>query len=198
MRKRKLPSKYLRYEQAKNYVSNFGFKTLHEYTQYIKLNGIDYLPLEPRAQYTHDNFKTWEFLGLDESVYKSNLLQLQRELASIARSKRTAESFKKISTTRRKNLAKTNDIGASEIESKVQSESLPSTKGLDPDMVISFLIQEDVEPNTIVKMIAELNISSGTLMVELCKYMTKKTLEKQATWRPTGYNTAEAQMSTKI
>jgi hypothetical protein len=46
-------------------------------------------------------------------------------------------------------------------------------------------------------MIAELNISSGTLMAELCKYMTKKTLEKQATWRPTGYNTAEAQMSTK-
>jgi 5,10-methenyltetrahydromethanopterin hydrogenase len=69
--------------------------------------------------------------------------------------------------------------------------------GLDPDMVISFLIHEDVEPNTIVKMIAELNISSGTLMAELCKYMTKKTLEKQATWRPTGYNTAEAQMSTK-
>jgi hypothetical protein len=26
--------------------------------------------------------------------------------------------------------------------------------------------------------------------------MTKKTLEKQATWRPTGYKTAEAQMST--
>jgi hypothetical protein len=198
MRKRKLPSKYLRYEQAKNYVSNFGFKTLHEYSQYIKLNGIDYLPLEPRAQYSQNNFKTWEFLGLDESVYKSNLLQLQRELASIARSKRTAESFKKISTTRRKNLAKTNNIVASEIESKVQSESLPSITGLDPDMVISFLMKEDVEPDTIVKMIAELNISSGTLMAELCKYMTKKTLEKQATWRPTGYTTAEAQMTTKI
>jgi hypothetical protein len=197
MRKRKLPSKYLRYDQAKNYVSNFGFKTLHEYTQYIKLNGIEYLPLEPRAQYSHLNFKTWEFLGLDESVYKSNLLQLQRELASIARSKRTPESFKKISTTRRKNLAKNNNVGA-EIESKVQSECLPSIEGLDPDRVISFLIQEDVEPNTIVKMIAELNISSGTLMAELCKYMTKKTLEKQATWRPTGYNTAEPQMSLKI
>ena len=69
--------------------------------------------------------------------------------------------------------------------------------GLNPDKVISFLIDENVEPDTIVKMIADLEISSGTLMAELCKYMTKKTLEKQATWRPTGYNTAKAQMSTK-
>jgi hypothetical protein len=36
------------------------------------------------------------------------------------------------------------------------------------------------------------------LMAELCKYMTKKTAEKQQTWRPTGYNTSEAQLSIKI
>ena len=70
--------------------------------------------------------------------------------------------------------------------------------GLDPDKVIQFLITEDVAPETIVKLVAEMNINSGTLMAELCKYMTKKTAEKQQTWRPTGYNTAEAQMSIKI
>jgi hypothetical protein len=75
---------------------------------------------------------------------------------------------------------------------------LNAISGLDPDKVIQFLITEDVAPETIVKLVAEMNINSGTLMAELCKYMTKKTAEKQQTWRPTGYNTAEAQMSIKI
>jgi 5,10-methenyltetrahydromethanopterin hydrogenase len=75
---------------------------------------------------------------------------------------------------------------------------LKSITGLDPDKVISFLIKENVDPETIVKMVADMNINSGTLMAELCKYMTKKTIEKQLSWRPTGYNTAETQISLKI
>jgi hypothetical protein len=65
-------------------------------------------------------------------------------------------------------------------------------------MVIQFLMDENVEPETIVNFIAMMDISSGTLMSELCKYMAKRNLEKQQTWRPTGYNTSEAQISLKI
>lgn len=195
MRKRKLLSKYLTYEQAKNYISNFNFKTMLDYRNYIKSNGIDFLPLEPRNSYYILNFKTWEFLGLDEAIYKSNLLEQRRLLAFDMRSKRTPESNKKIGETRKKNLLIKR--ANSNISAPV-TITTPIVKGLDPDKVISFLMQEDVEPETIVKMIANMNISSGTLMAELCKYMTKKNFEKQATWRPTGYTTAEAQMTTKI
>ena len=104
MRKKRLPSKYLRYEQARNYISNLSFKTLKDYTTYVKSRNIYYLPLDPKAQYSDIKFKTWEYLGLEESVYKANLLEQQRKQASEARLLRTAESFRKIGETRRKNL----------------------------------------------------------------------------------------------
>ena len=178
--------KYLRYDQAKNYLSNLNIGTLLEYRKYLQDNSIDFLPMNPIASYKHRGIKAHEYLGLDEATYKSNVKKNRQIHASVCRGKRTKETFKKIGESRRKNNALKNPKPAT------------VAVGLDPDKVISFLIQEDVEPETIVKMIAEMNITSGTLMVELCKYMTQKTLEKQATWRPTGYNTAEAQMSIKI
>lgn len=200
MRKKRQPSKYLRYEQARNYISNFSFKTLKDYTTYVKSRSIDYLPLHPKAQYSEIKFNTWEFLGLEESVYKANLLEQRRKQASEARCLRTAESFRKIGETRRKNLLLNSNPDAKVTSSNSRTTVVvkSSEKGLDPDKVIQFLIQEEVEPEVIVKMIADLDIRSGTLMAELCKYMTKKSLEKQASWRPSGYNTSEAQLSIKI
>jgi hypothetical protein len=140
--------------------------------------------MNPSASYKHRGMKVHEYLGIDEATYKANVKRNRQLHASVCRAMRTKETFRKIAESRRKSHAIT--------------KPQPSTVGLDPDKVISFLIQEDVEPETIVKMIAEMNITSGTLMAELCKYMTKKAVEKQASWRPTGYTTAEAQMSTKI
>ena len=176
--------KYLRYDQAKNYLSNLNIGTLLEYRKYLQDNSIDFLTMNPVASYKHRGMKVYEYLGIDEATYKANVKKNRQLHAFVCRGMRTKETFRKIADSRRKNQAIT--------------KPQPSIVGLDPDKVISFLIDENVEPNTIVKMIADLEISSGTLMAELCKYMTKKTLEKQATWRPTGYNTAEAQMSIKI
>ncbi len=182
------PRKYLKYDQAKNYLSNFAFGTIKEYQTYIADNNIDFLPKNPAGIYTRDSFKPHEYLGLDEATLKANIKKDRIDRCMFMKTRPRPSKY---------NMTK---------KEKPVTKPLPQVvtvvkevpTGLDPDMVISFLMKEDVEPDTIVKMIAELNISSGTLMAELCKYMTKKTLEKQATWRPTGYNTAEAQMSTKI
>jgi len=181
------PRKYLKYDQAKNYLSNFAFGTIKEYQTYIAEHKIDFLPKNPAGIYARDSFKPHEFLGIDESTHKANIKKNRIDICMMMKTRPRPSKY---------NMAK---------KEKPVTKPLPQVvtvvkevpTGLDPDTVISFLMQEDVEPDTIVKMIAELNISSGTLMAELCKYMTKKTLEKQETWRPTGYNTAEAQMSTK-
>ena len=179
--------KYLTYDQAKNYLSNFAFGTIKEYQTYLADNKIDFLPKNPASTYYHYGFKAYDYLGIDEATHKANIKKDRIDKCIMMKTRPRPSKY---------NMTK---------KEKPVTKPLPQIvtivkevpTGLDPDMVISFLMQEDVEPDTIVKMIAELNISSGTLMAELCKYMTKKTLEKQATWRPTGYNTAEAQMSTK-
>jgi hypothetical protein len=181
------PRKYLKYDQAKNYLSNFAFRTIKEYQIYIAENKIDFLPKLPANTYSRDGFKAHEFLGLDEATHKANIKKDRIDRCIMMKTRPRPSKYNM--TKKEKPVTKP----LPQIVTVVKE--VPT--GLDPDTVISFLIQEDVEPDTIVKMIAELNISSGTLMAELCKYMTKKTLEKQATWRPTGYNTAEAQMSTK-
>ena len=182
------PRKYLTYDQAKNYLSNFAFKTIKEYQVYIEENKIDYLPLHPVSIYARNGFKPHEFLGLDEATHKANIKKDRIDRCMFMKTRPRPSKY---------NLTKKEQPVTKALPQVVTVVKEVPT-GLDPDMVISFLIQEDVEPDTIVKMIAELNISSGTLMAELCKYMTKKTLEKQATWRPTGYTTAEAQMTTKM
>jgi hypothetical protein len=167
------PSKYLRYHEAKKLVSKLNLKTLADYRKLVSEVNFEKLPKDPSATYAYKGFVPYEFLGLDEATYKANIKE--------ARTTRVVTR----KANRPKKVAKNTQV-------------LKSITGLDPDKVIHFLITEDVAPETIVKLVAEMNINSGTLMAELCKYMTKKTAEKQQTWRPTGYNTAEAQMSIKI
>ena len=181
------PRKYLKYEQAKNYLSNFAFGTIKEYQTYIAENKIDFLPKIPASIYARDSFKPHEFLGLDEATLKANIKKDRIDRCMFMKTRPRPSKY---------NMTKKEQPVTKPLPQVVTVVKEVPT-GLDPDMVISFLIHENVEPDTIVKMIADLEINSGTLMAELCKYMTKKTLEKQATWRPTGYNTAEAQMSTK-
>lgn len=190
-------SKYLTYNDAKKVIAKFQFKTLVPYRQYIKNNGIKNLPLDPSCIYYTKGYRTSDFLGLSEEVYKQNLKQSRIIQTARMRSFITAESHIKRMKTRKATFSavlESNSEPELKFEPVLKSEQL----GLDPDKVISYLMDADVEPEIIVKMIADLEINSGTLMAELCKYMTKKTLEKQASWRPTGYNTAETQMSMKI
>ena len=167
------PSKYLTYAEAKAFVSKRNLKTLAEYRKFVSEHNIEDLPRDPSSTYAYKGFVPYEFLGLDEATYKANIKK--------ARDMRFA--------TRRTNQPK---------KAVKNSPVVKPVAGLDPDTVISFMIKENVEPETIVKMVADLNINSGTLMAELCKYMTKKTVEKQQSWRPTGYTTAETQISLKI
>ena len=46
--------KYLTYDQAKNYLSNFAFGTIKEYQTYIAENKIDFLPHRPASIYARD------------------------------------------------------------------------------------------------------------------------------------------------
>jgi len=167
------PSKYLRYPEAKKIVSKLNLKTLAEYRKLVNEVNFEKLPKDPSATYAYKGFVPYEFLGLDEATYKANI----KEARTTRVVTRKANRPKKVANN---------------------TQVLKSITGLDPDKVIQFLITEDVAPETIVKLVAEMNINSGTLMAELCKYMTKKTAEKQQTWRPTGYNTSEAQLSIKI
>jgi len=168
-----LPSKYVRYPEAKEFVSKQNFKTLADYRKFVTQHHIANLPLDPSATYAYKGFVPYEFLGLDKATYKANIKEARTVRFATRKVSRTKKVVKNIQT-------------------------LKSITGLDPDKVISFLIKENVDPETIVKMVADMNINSGTLMAELCKYMTKKTIEKQLSWRPTGYNTAETQISLKI
>jgi hypothetical protein len=190
--------KFLTYQQAKNFNTNYDFKTIHDYRQHVIDNNLNFLPIEPSSAYGRDGYKACEFLGLDEVVYKANLREMLSKNCAMMRSRITADSHIKRSTTYKAKRRDARKASLKPVDAKVKSIIENSSTGLDPDKVISFLIQENVEPEIIVKMIAEMNIKSSTLMAELCKYMTKKAVEKQATWRPTGYTTAEAQMSTKV
>jgi hypothetical protein len=167
------PSKYLRYPEAKKIVSKLNLKTLAEYRKLVNEVNFEKLPKDPSATYAYKGFVPYEFLGLDEATYKANIKEARKTRVVTLKANRP----KKVANN---------------------TQVLKSITGLDPDKVIQFLITEDVAPETIVKLVAEMNINSGTLMAELCKYMTKKTAEKQQTWRPTGYNTSEAQLSIKI
>ena len=167
------PSKYLRYPEAKKIVSKLNLKTLAEYRKLLNEVNFEKLPKDPSATYAYKGFVPHEFLGLDEATYKANI----REARAVRFATRKANRPKKV------------------LKSK---QVVNTVSGLDQQKVITYIILEEVAPETIVKLVAEMNITSGTLMAELCKYMTKKTAEKQQTWRPTGYNTTEAQMSIKI
>ena len=163
----------MRYPEAKKIVSKLHLKTLADYRKLVNEVHFEKLPKDPSATYAYKGFVPHEFLGLDEETYKANI----KEARTVRFATRKSNRPKKV----------------------LKSKQVVNTiSGLDPDKVITFLISEDVAPETIVKLVAEMNINSGTLMAELCKYMTKKTAEKQQIWRPTGYNTAEAQMSITI
>ena len=205
MRKRR---NLLTYQQAKNFNTNYNFKTIQDYRQHVIDNNLNFLPKEPSGTYGRDGYKAYDFLGLDEAVYKANLQELQTKNCARMRSFLTEESNIKRSKSHlalhasKKQTAKPEVVSAPEV---VEIPSVPSEQivvntivGLDPDAVIKFLISEDVEPATIAKLVAEMDIHSSTLMNDLCKYMQERSKRQQATWRPTGYQTAEAQMSLKV
>jgi hypothetical protein len=190
--------KFLTYQQAKNFNSNYDFNTIQDYRQYVIDNNLNFLPKEPSSTYGRDGYKACDFLGLDEVVYKANLQKVLSNNCAVMRSKITADSHIKRSATHKAKRKPVETKVESKVESKVETIVEKSLKGLDPDKVIKFLITEDVAPDTIVKMVAEMDIHTSTLMNDLCKYMQERSKRKELEWRPTGYNTAEAQMSLKV
>lgn len=197
------PSKYYSFARAKTCIAKFGFKTLVEYRQFVTEHNINFLPLHPEKVYK--NHAPYEVLGLDAETYKKNIAEYRASQCVRMRTFITKESHIKRSKSRLAFHAKKNQTAESEVVSVpevVEIPSVPSEQtvvntiiGLDPDAVIKFLISEDVEPATIVKMVAEMDITSSTLMNDLCKYMQERSQRQQATWRPTGYQTAQAEFA---
>ena len=173
-RRFEMGNKYLTFEKAKAVIAPIGLKTRREYLHYVKSNNINYLSPTPEPSYYHKGWKGFaDYLGIsqEEYVYHKNT---QPKIKSL--SKPTSDSS---------------------VKAKVEVVNNVLT-GLDPDKVIAFLIQEDVAPETIVKLVADLDIKSSTMMNDLCKYMHERSKRQAEVWRPTGYTTAEAQMTSKI
>jgi hypothetical protein len=177
--KNTMGKKYLSYIKAKAKVSSLGLKTRKEYIEYVQSNNIDSLPIHAQANYTNYGWVGFaDYLGITDEEYKANK---KAQWVDVVRNRKPS--------TKRIKRAKTSPVIASKP---------PVLQGLDPDKVIAFLIKEDVAPETIVNMVAELDIKSSTLMNDLCKYMQDRSKRQAEVWRPTGYNTAEAQMTIKI
>ena len=169
-------AKYLSYNKAKAKISSLGLKTRKEYIEYIQTNNINSLPIHAQANYTNYGWAGFaDFLGLTDEEYKANK---KAQWADIVKNRKPHVRTPKSSTKVAKSAPKPNVL-----------------VGLDPDKVIKFLITEDVDPTTIVKMVAEMDIHSSTLMNDLCKHMQERSKRQQATWRPTGYQTTEAEFA---
>ena len=177
MRKRK----YHPYAKAKQVIAKLQFKTLSEYRKFVIDTNVNTLPKEPYSVYLNEGFKTHDFLGLTVDEYKANLKAERQQMSTHMRSFITEESHAK----RRKPHTKV----------ILPAPVIQNIIGLEPDKVISFLISEDVAPETIVKLVAEMDIKSSTLMNDLCKYMQERSKRQEATWRPTGYQTAKAEFA---
>lgn len=162
-------AKYVPFAEAKEKIASLNLKTRKEYITYVKSNNINYLSPTPEVSY----IKHWEgfadFLGLTEEQYNAN------KKAQWAEVVKTRPAPKKTS--------------------KTTASKTVVVKGLDPDKVIKFLISEDVEPTTIAKMVAEMDIHSSTLMNELCKHMQERSKRQEQLWRPSGYQTSVAEFT---
>ncbi len=169
--------KYLTFEQAKAEIALVGLKTRREYMHYVVSNNIKNLTPNPEVAYFYKGWSGYaDFLGISQEEYEFN--------------KRTQPRFKTEKSIKVHKAKSTKQPNVTVVKNVLE--------GLDPDKVIKFLISEDVAPDTIVKMVAEMDIKSSTLMNDLCKYMQDRSKRQAEVWRPTGYNTAEAQMSIKI
>ncbi len=177
--KNTMGTKYLSYIKAKAKISSLGLRTRKEYIEYVQSNNIDSLPIHAQANYTNYGWAGFaDFLGLTDEEYKANK---KAQWADVVRNRKPS--------TKTIKRAKTSQVIAPK----------PSVlQGLDPDKVIAFLIKEEAAAQTIVNIVAELDIKSSTLMNDLCKYMQDRSKRQVEVWRPTGYTTAEAQMTTKI
>ena len=171
--------KYLTFEESRAIVSTLGLKTRREYINYVNDNNIKHLSPSPEPSYYRKGWSGWaDFLGLTQEQYLEN----------------KKNQFVIIGEERKSNPKPTK---ASKVKSQTPKVNVVNKTlvGLDPDKVIQFLITEDVAPDTIVKMVAELDIKSSTLMNDLCKYMQERSKRQEATWRPTGYQTAQAEFA---
>ena len=162
-------AKYIPYPEAKEKIASLNLKTRKEYITYVKANNINYLSPNPEVSYIKDWVGFADFLGLTQEQYNAN------------KKAQWAEVFKNRPATRK--------------PYKTTASKPVVVKGLDPDKVIKFLITEDVEPTTIAKMVAEMDIHSSTLMNELCKHMQERSKRQAQLWRPSGYQTSVAEFT---
>lgn len=175
-------NKYLTFEESRAIVATLGLKTRREYMNYIADNNIKHLSPTPEPSYQHKGWAGWaDYLGLTQEQYLEN----KKNQFYIIAQERKNNVYTSLTTKATK---------AKQQSEKVVVVSQPIS-GIDPDRVIQFLITEDVAPETIVKMVAELDIKSSTLMNDLCKYMQERSKRQEATWRPTGYQTAQAEFA---
>jgi hypothetical protein len=165
--------KYFTYEEAKIHIAKFKFPLIQDYKKWVIENNIKYLPKDP-ATYLYQGYKPHDFLGLDETTYKANVYQFRLETCEYMKTRPRPSSYKKKDDT---------------IQLRASDKI---TVGLNLPKLIAFLIKEDIAPDTIFKLIEELDIKSSRLMEELIKYMQSKNKQSEKK------NKVETKILTKI
>jgi hypothetical protein len=147
--------KYFSYEDAKQHIAKFQFPLIQDYKKWVIENNIKYLPKDP-ATYLYQGYKPHDFLGLDEETYKKNVYEFRLKTCEYMSTRPRTSVYKKRSD---------------KIELRASDKIIV---GLNLPKLTAFLIKEDIAPETVFKIIEELDIKSSRLMEELLKYMQMK------------------------
>jgi len=157
-------SKYYCLTDAKKYLANKGITSRLDYLKFLRENNITFLSATPDTTYWARGWKGYaDYLSCPVDVYKKRIAENRRKKPS------------PIQTTFAPVVPVTTPVAK------------PVDTSLNADKVIAFLIEENIDPHTIIRMIAKLNITDTTCFVDVCRYLESS--KHQRALKPSAYNT---------
>jgi hypothetical protein len=164
-RERSQMSKYYCLNDAKKSIANKGLTSRLGYLKFLRDNNITHLSATPETTYWGRGWKGYaDYLSCPVDVYK-----------------------RAIAENRRKKNPFTQDVTFTPVVPVTAPVEKPVDTSLNADKVIAFLIEENIDPHTIIRMIAKLNITDTTCFVDVCRYLESS--KHQRTLKPSAYNT---------
>lgn len=161
-------SKYYCLTDAKKYLANKGITSRLDYLKFLRENNVTFLSVTPENTYWGRGWKGYaDYLGCPVDVYKKRIAENRGRKGYSS----TPTSFTSIIP-----------VTAPVVK--------PVDSSLNADKVIAFLIEENIDPHCIIRMIAKLNITDTTCFVDVCRYLeaSKYRMPKQ----PSAYNTLKS------
>ena len=157
-------SKYYCLTDAKKCLANKGLTSRLDYLKFLRENNITFLSATPENTYRTKGWKGYpDYLSCQVDVYKNRVAENRRKKPSPIQA--TFAPVVPVTTP----VAK------------------PVDTSLNADKVIAFLIEENIDPHTIIRMIAKLNITDTTCFVDVCRYLESS--KHQRALKPSAYNT---------